>query len=549
MTKKYLLSSIVSILIIMIGISLAYFQARITGEGKNITLNSKYLKIVFTDSEALTVSNIEPGWNTTKTFTVKNESESTYSYNLVIKDLVNTFRSYGALQYKIESTNSGYTTNNEWKDVPKADNTTTPLAFNISIPVDVTQSYTLYLRYQNNGEDLTEDLGKTFTGKIEVEEGSARPTLVERLLAVNPTRATRTSFDSAFTTTNTKKLYTTTNTEDGSTVYYFAGNALNNWVKFGKCTSASYNCQVGEDLYWRIIRTNETIEDGGLRLLYAGSGSVANQNAYIGTGCYSNNCLYNDPMYVGYMYGTSGSLANNRTNQVNKSTAASTIESWYTATFNNNSDNKTKDTSGNLLTTYINPSAIYCNDRSVSSYFTYNTGSTTFYYGALTRLYVNKAPSYACGATIEGYGHYFEGSANIADKFTGNQTNSQSVTIGNGLLSTTTAALITADEISFAGGVYGSDSTSWYYYNAADTPESITGTRPWWTMSSHDWDGSYHSTGIFNVYGSAYLGKLSNYSVNVSNVSFRPVISLKSNIMWVMGDGSPNSPFEVELAS
>ena len=287
------------------------------------------------------------------------------------------------------------------------------------------------------------------------------------------------------------------------------------------------------------------LEDGGIRLLYAGSGSVANQNAWFGAGAYNDS--YNNPMYVGYMRGTSGSLENNRTNQNNKSTIATKVINWYTATFNNAEDNNTKDASGNLLTNYINPSAIYCNDRSVPSNYTYNTGSTTFYYGALTRLHTNKAPSYACGATTEGYGHYFESSPSIADKFTGSQTNNANDTIGNGLLGTSPAGLITADEISFAGGVYGRNSTVWYYYNAAETPSSITGSRWWWTMSPSFWDGSSFYATVFRVRGSANPGNLNYNNVNNSGGVVRPVISLNSDLLWVRGDGNPNAPFEIEL--
>jgi len=82
------------------------------------------------------------------------------------------------------------------------------------------------------------------------------------LLQDNPTILTRTDFSTAFTDTNTGTLYKASGneTEDGSDVYYFAGNAQNNWVKFGKD-------QDNADLYWRIIRINE---DGSVRLLYIG---------------------------------------------------------------------------------------------------------------------------------------------------------------------------------------------------------------------------------------------------------------------------------------
>ena len=287
--------------------------------------------------------------------------------------------------------------------------------------------------------------------------------------------------------------------------------------------------------------------DGGIRLLYAGSGSVANENAYITRNAF--NLYSNDPMYVGYMYGTSGSLANNRTNQINKSNVENIIESWYTATFNNSSDNNTKDALNNLLTNYINPSAIYCSDRSVSGASPYDKNND-FLYSSRERLFSDYqestiAPSYACGATTEGYGHYFEEESNIADKFTGSQTNKAGNTIGNGLLSTSPAALITADEIIFAGGKFQSESMAWYYYNGASDSSSITATRWWWTMSPCGYFSS--NSDVFLIRGSNYPGYLDSNYVEHSTRAIRPVISLKANVLWKSGTGAPSSPFEVEL--
>lgn len=65
--------------------------------------------------------------------------------------------------------------------------------------------------------------------------------IYDKLLSDKTTRLTRTSFSSRFETDNTKTLYTST--EDGTTVYYFAGNALDNWVKTnvpGVCTYNGY---------------------------------------------------------------------------------------------------------------------------------------------------------------------------------------------------------------------------------------------------------------------------------------------------------------------
>ena len=51
------------------------------------------------------------------------------------------------------------------------------------------------------------------------------------MLSDNTTKLTRASFDSVYTKTNTNTLFTST--EDNTLVYYFAGDAKNNWVKFG----------------------------------------------------------------------------------------------------------------------------------------------------------------------------------------------------------------------------------------------------------------------------------------------------------------------------
>ena len=315
--------------------------------------------------------------------------------------------------------------------------------------------------------------------------------LYDKLLADNPTRpGARTSFSSTLTSNNTKTLYTST--ENGTTVYYFAGNATDNWVKFGKNAS-------NQDLYWRIIRTNS---DGGVRLLYHGTSTTAT-DAYIGTSAF--NTTYNNPMYVGYMYGTSGSLVNNRTN-ANNSTIKTTIDNWYKDNLNTNYGK------------YISTTAVYCNDRSVTN-GTYST-SSSFDYAAYTRLVDNKTPSYDCSVT--------------EDKFT------VDTSTGNGKL-TYPIALMTADEVSFAGGLWNKNAPTWYYYNSAKG--SSTGSTWWWLLSPYDWRGSYAR--VFSVYGSSSPGYLyDDYVYNASGV--RPAISLKFCTLYSTGNGSASDPYTIK---
>ncbi len=310
--------------------------------------------------------------------------------------------------------------------------------------------------------------------------------LYDKLLADNPTRpGARTSFSSTLTSNNTKTLYTST--ENGTTVYYFAGNATDNWVQFA-------------GFYWRIIRTNS---DGGVRLLYHGTSTTA-ENAYIGTSSF--NTEYNDPMYVGYMYGTSNATAIDRSN-TNNSTIKGVIDTWYKNNLNTNYGK------------YISTTAVYCNDRSNPA-GGYNTGNTEFYYAARTRLDTNKTPSYDC-ATAE-------------DKFTADSST------GNGKLKYP-IALMTADEVSFAGGLWATNAPTWYYYNSANG--SSTGSTWWWLLSPYRWNGNHAY--VFRVGGSSYPGYLDGSYVNFA-IGARPVISLKSDVLYKTGDGSAESPYEIQ---
>ena len=489
MQKKQTILVVASLLVVVLSVTLAYFTAQIIGNGKNVTINSADLKIIFTDSDgSISGTNIEPGkWNVTKTFTIENKSNETYKYNIVIQNLVNTFVTNEYLQYKITSTNNGYNMT-EFKDVPKSSAPKdTILAYSVSIPVGVTQSYTVEFKYANDESvDQSDDMGKTLSGKLFITEGTEDPnkTLYNQLLADKSTVLTRTDFSTVLTNDNTNTLYTYT--EDSKTVYYFAGNATDNWVKFGKNAS-------NQDLYWRIIRTNS---DGSVRLLYHGT-STTTTDAYIGTSAF--NSSYDNIAYVSYMYGSLGSISSAREN-TNNSTIKTTIDNWYISNL---------EAKG--YTKYLSTTAVYCNDRSTSD----NTN-----FGAFTRLGTNKTPSYDCAAT--------------EDKFT------VDTSTGNGKL-TYPIALMTADEVSFAGGLYGANTPTWYYYNSVN--DSSTGSKFWWLLSPLD--SSTSGSSMFIVRGSSNPGRL-NYNYVNSNNGVRPALSLKSCVKYSSGDGSAENPYTIK---
>ena len=496
MQKKQTILVVASLLIVVLSVTLAYFTAQIIGEGKNISVSSADLKIVFTDTDGnIEGSNITPGWSNSKTFTVKNESNGTYKYDIIIKDLVNTFKTYKYLQYKITSTDGGYNMT-DYSYLPKASTKEdVALAYEVSIDKGKTHTYTIEIKYENDEYvDQSIDMGQSLSGTIYIREFT-KPTmkLTDKLMADNPTIGTRTTF-TAFTETNIGTLYKATEqigTNPVKDVYYFAGDAKNNWVKFA-------------GFYWRIIRTNH---DGSIKLLYAGT-SPDTTEGYIGRSAF--NSTYKDPMYVGYKYGTTGSLENNRLN-TNDSTIKTYIDNWY----KNNLTAYTK---------YLSNDAVYCNDRNLGSGQTYST-TKRFDYAPSERIYTNKQPTYNC--------------TNMSDAFSVNNTSAKlDYPVG----------LMTIDELSYAGGQSYTNLTApyaWYYTNA--NGESSYGSAPFWALSPVGWNGS--TSYVWDVNGSDYPGGLDVDGRVVRSFAVRPSVSLSSCNLISRGDGSPENPYEIYTGS
>ena len=497
MNKKSITILVVCLIVSVMSVSLAFFSARIIGNGKNVSVNAKELTINFDNNNEIAEGIIEPGWSSTNTFSVENKSKASFTYDIVLKNYKNTTKTNGYLVYKITSTN-GYNMT-EFKDMPKDGENTYDLVIAKGITIEPgssnKQSYTLEIKYLDSTEDQSIDMGSIVTGSLYIVESTTnennpytKGTLGYQIMEDNSNIKTRTDFSTTYTDVNIGTMYKAN--EDNTDVYYFAGDARNNWVKFG-------------GYYWRIIRTNS---DGSIRLLYHGT-SPETQNAYIGDSEIAFNESYNDSMYVGYKYGTSGSLENNRLN-TNDSTIKKTIDTWY----KNNLVNYTK---------YLSTKAVYCNDRELGS-GTYSATGDKFYYVGYTRLGTNKNPSYNC--------------TNEYDAFSVNNTKAQL---------TYPIALMTADEISYAGGVWTKNAATWYYLNSKGNASIKNGQNEWWLLSAASWDTDKSSV-VFKVSSAqdrkAQFGAQSvQYKLHV-----RPVISLKSDVLHKSGDGSATNPYEIQ---
>ena len=520
MNKKSITILVVCLIVSVMSVSLAFFSARIIGNGKNVSVNAKELTINFDNNNEIASGIIEPGWSSANTFSITNKSKTTFTYDIVLKNYKNTTKTNGYLVYKITSTN-GYNMT-EYKDMPKDGENTYDLVIARGITIEPgssnKQSYTLEIKYLDSTEDQSIDMGSTVTGSLYIVESTTnennpytKGTLGYQIMEDNSNIKTRTDFSTPYTDVNIGTMYKSQ--EDNTDVYYFAGDARNNWVKFGtfntdktiykgwgtfennytyhvydsmsECTNASKfnsNCEAftlwkkGDPMYWRIIRTDK---DGGVKLLYHGN-SYESENTYIaGNESYSVNCTTNGINCIDY----------------NNSNAKIKIDKW----FNENLINYLK---------YINSEASYCNDKSI-----YNSDDTWTYFSGNYRIRQTKNPTLNC--------------------------NSKDVIKTN-------IALITADEVAFAGGVSGMKNDKvWYYLNNKNN-SSINHIGEWWTMTGDAYNDTYSTMMDVKQAENDWEGYISGHSVLYNAKSFRPVITLNGENLWKSGDGSASNPYEIQ---
>jgi len=201
-------------------------------------------------------------------------------------------------------------------------------------------------------------------------------------------------------------------TDDYGTSYYFRGAVENNYLIFA-------------NMCWQIVRITG---NGSIKLvLYNGTEPKCSKYDVNITSAYNSEAnVYSYNAGVGFMYGEENSqtYALEHTNN-NKSTILTTLETWYN---NNlaNYDAKLAD-------------VIWCADKSTTDN---GYGISSSNYGTYNRLNnpTSSAPTLLCPV---------DKNSGKLSKFTTNDATS-----GNGAL-TYKIGLLTADEVAFAGAIYG----------------------------------------------------------------------------------------------
>ncbi len=496
--------------IITVGLSYAYFSARIVGKesASTITLSAGVMEINYSEGngiiELLGIYPKDDAW-ATKTFTVtgKNSTDLKMNYKMGIEIEENTFSS-GSLTYSLENivNDGGNPVNNIDGPIVLVNGTQLLGYGSFNKGMDIKHTYTIKIYFKNNGKDQNENQKARFKGKIvlgEINDG----TLLAAILSNRPT-ATRETIPGRQVATSNEGLRATK--DDYGTTYYYRGAIGNNYVSFA-------------DMCWRIVRVtgdgsiklvlsnymkrdarlaiNEANADNPCASVYNGNTNAFARyddttNGKNGISVY--NTAHNKNTYAGFMISNTpnastydGTHANDKPN-----TALSNLMKWYNLYI--------KDYEEKLA------DVIWCNDISVGS-FGNGIGSNPTRYAADGRLDTN--PTLVCPDA--------SGTNKKLSKFTAKDTN-----YGNGALTinenTYMIGLLTADEVAYAGGHRSTSNESFYLYtNAHDR---------WWTMTPY----GYVNTEGTHVRVYPVINYIATDSYIYNAHGLRPAIALKSDI-------------------
>ncbi len=157
LNKKYQIALLViAIMLIISGVSYAYFAVTTTGSSNPNIVTSGTMKINYTDGPEVRLDNAIPGDTLSKTFSVTNTGNVATSYSIYLSDVVNTFADSTDLVYTLTSTNGANVTETT---IPT---TNSKIVSNQSIDVNVTQSYTLTIKFLNKKSSSRHQSGQKF---------------------------------------------------------------------------------------------------------------------------------------------------------------------------------------------------------------------------------------------------------------------------------------------------------------------------------------------------------------------------------------------------
>lgn len=195
------------------------------------------------------------------------------------------------------------------------------------------------------------------------------------------------------------------------------------------------------------------------------------------------------------------------------------LEYWYEHNIASNTDSN-----GNYLEAYVSD-GIFCNDRTTNNAYPIHTNGATQFMTSYVRNASNstKTPSYLC-PNME------------RDAFTLKTNNQASIVtpinVGNKLLNYP-IGLITMDEAIFAGGKYNTANNDYFLRIGVNT----------WTMTPYAFFVSNYNANNWFLKDTGSL----NGAAPSSAYYARPVINLKSDVIYVSGTGTEANPYTISI--
>ena len=523
------------VLLVIIGLTYAYFLTRINGntETKSISVSTANLALVYGDgNDLITGTNILPGTSLEpKTFTVTNQGNAKTGYVVTIEDVKVTWTTSGTTtdeEGNEVSYNEGDTTKFETNDFVytltcksylRADYEANPetatetgtcsgtdseitfpmnggIAVGNSSDVNTTHVYSLVVTYKDTGIDQSADMNKTLVAKVNIKNitdinpyssdttslayniinNAVGLTVEERESGYAELVATPLTIPAQEISADDESVLSITQ-DDLGTSYYYRGNVENNYVEFnGMC--------------WRIVRIEG---DGSVKITLAAQkacSEITNEDigsAFIGTAAYNSNNSFDYD---------NGEMKETLVNWLDGKVIIDEVEQDR---FSTEIKSKLKTTSiciGNSTTKYNLDGTIATEEEAaVNNYWRYEP-----------YIRLGKTASLLCNE-----GDNKSTSAKIYP--------------------------LTADEVVFAGGKLEEDNRTFYLLD-----EILDTNVSWHTITPA---GSFQGENMAIVFGNIN-SDIFDYGIYLrTSIQVRPAVSLIEGTTITSGDGSITNPYVV----
>lgn len=534
--NKTLLYVVGVLLVIGVGITLAYFAAAILASGNGAVTNVKTANIG--DTTIVTEGNVEftdtdiyPGHKNISKIKITATGQGDITYHLIWKgentlqtslnytlyksstdetpSVTCTKKSQGNLTKILfeECTNNGFE-NLEQLATGSIGTTTAETIFRLKEDESITATssgtvvyYYVVLEFPNTDSGQNFDANGKFEGETNIEVPDSLNLFVDMPTFVATIKESGgykgeiiPAFAEAATGAETEEnngIYKVSDGMYGGESYYWRGAAITNHLIFA-------------DMCWRIVRING---DNSIRLIY--NGAVQDNNTCHGNGKWDGSNVgttneekffatttgdYDNPSYVGWTY----TLGSQRpTTDAIDSNIKTQLEKWYKIHISN------KGFDDDVVT------GRFCNDRNIVNREDFPAPWNTlvgeeykFGYAGFNRIWINNEPTLGCADSNDVY----------------------SLKIGT----------ITADEAMFAGGI-NANNTSYYLYNGSD----------YWTMTPSCWN-YWNGNNYAQLFSISTAGHLGDAGVDSNYIFLRPVINLRSDTrFYKSGNGTETNPYVV----